>query len=189
MKGARAGQINHTGSGSPEDDGVGRQKVGAARVLLVGEKSRQPMSFVPPSSPLPSARPLSSSSPQPPSLPDVSSSLGHPRSKTHDPPEARVRIVSRLVHPLLLGDLVRGVDETAWTGRLALHVALLVVCIVRPGLRGKSPGSDGLAAPIAWSGVAEGLWCLGIVAYPILSEWSGDAVGGVAGVLARARWW
>ena len=110
------------------------------------------MSFVPPSSPLFHCHHL------PP--PSISSRRGvFPRAsqeQTHDPPEARVRIVSRLVHPLLLGDLVRGVDETAWTGQLALHVALLVVCIVRPGVRGKSPGSDGLAAPIARSGVAGG---------------------------------
>ena len=120
---------------------VGRGKISSANVVcssFFSSSIRAPIVVISP----------------PPSLPDMAFSLGASQEQTHDPPEARVRIVSRLVHPLLLGDLVWGVDETAWTGRLALHVALLVVCIVRPGVRGKSPGSDGLAAPIARSGVA-----------------------------------
>jgi hypothetical protein len=37
--------------------------------------------------------------------------------KTHDPPDAGVRLVSMLVEPLMLVDLVLRVDETVVGGR------------------------------------------------------------------------
>ena len=115
-----------------------------------------------------------------------------PQEQTHDPPQARVRIVSRLVHPLLLGDLVLGVDETVLkkdkTVSPSCAVARRAASYDRSGreLRGKMLWQQRQlhGAGVAWGDRG----ARGSVLTPSLREWSGDAVGGgLVVVLARAE--